>query len=187
MSLMLQQERGLGALACGLMFLPLTALISLGNLCAAPLGQRVGRRATLAGGQAALAGTLLAVAWASTADALWPLAVALVPVGLSAGLLVPTMTSQALDAVSARTHGAAAAVFNSVRQVGGAVGVAGFGPVLAHQSDLRDGFVACAVVAASATAVALALTAAMRRGQPRAPSQSEPPARNASAAADALR
>jgi DHA2 family methylenomycin A resistance protein-like MFS transporter len=47
MSLMLQQGRGLSALVSGLLFLPLTGLISIGAVCAAPLAQRIGRPAVL--------------------------------------------------------------------------------------------------------------------------------------------
>ncbi len=81
MSLMLQQGRGLSALVSGLLFLPLTGLISIGTLCAAPLAGRIGRPAVLGVGQAVLAATLLAVAWASTSSALWPLVLALLPAG----------------------------------------------------------------------------------------------------------
>ncbi len=158
MGLMLQQGRGLSALASGLLFLPLTGLISLGSLCAAPFAQRAGRRAVLGFGQTALALTLLAIAWASTATALWPLVIALLPAGFSAGLLVPTMTSQSIAAVERSLHGAASAVFNTSRQVGAAIGIATFGPLLGAAHDLRNGFIACVTVGAAATLVALVLT-----------------------------
>jgi DHA2 family methylenomycin A resistance protein-like MFS transporter len=163
LSLMLQQGRGLSAMESGLVFLPLTGLISVGNLCAAPFAQRVGRRAVLAIGQAVLAATLLAVAAAGRAPALWPLVIALVPVGLSAGVLVPTMTSQSIAAVEPDLHGAASALFNTSRQVGAAIGVSTFGPLLGTAQSLRGGFVACVVVGAVASAVALALNSLARR------------------------
>jgi DHA2 family methylenomycin A resistance protein-like MFS transporter len=159
MSLMLQQGRGLSALTSGLLFLPLTGLISVGSLCAAPLAQRVTRRGVLGIGQTVLVLTLLAVAWASTATALWPLAVALVPAGFSAGLLVTTMTSQSIAAVERSLHGAASAVFNTSRQVGAAIGIATFGPLLGATHDLSNGFVTCLLVGAAATLIALLLTA----------------------------
>ncbi|ONI79659.1 hypothetical protein ALI144C_23105 [Actinosynnema sp. ALI-1.44] len=166
LSLMLQQGRGLGALASGLLFLPLTGLISLANVCAAPLAHRFGRPAVLGIGQVLLVVSLLAVAWASTADALWPLVVALIPVGFSSGLLVPTMTSQTIAAVEPALHGAASAVFNTSRQVGAAVGVATFGPLLGATHDLRGGFVTCLLVAAAAIVVTLLLTALTQRSTP---------------------
>ncbi len=162
MSLMLQQGRGLSALASGLMFLPLTGLISIGSICAAPLAQRAGRRAVLGIGQAVLAAALVAAAWASTLSALWPLAAALVPAGFSSGLLVPTMTSQSIAAVEPALHGAASAAFNSSRQIGAAVGVAAFGPLLGAAHDLRAGFITCVAAGAAATTAALVLTALAR-------------------------
>ncbi len=164
MSLMLQQGRGLGALVSGLLFLPLTGLISLGSICAAPLARRIGRSAVLSIGQAVLTLTFLAVAWAGTLTALWPLVLALLPAGFSSGLLVPTMTSQSIDAVGPSLRGAASAVFNTSRQIGAAVGVATFGPLLGASHDLEEGFVACVILGAAATAVALLLTALTRPG-----------------------
>jgi len=140
------------------MFLPLTGLISIGTLCAAPLAQRIGRPAVLGIGQAGLTLALLAVAWASTSSALWPLVLALLPCGFVSGLLVPTMTSQAMAAVESGLHGAASAAFNTSRQIGGAVGIAIFGPLLGSTHNLRDGFITCVIVASVATAVTLLLT-----------------------------
>ncbi|MFC4114531.1 MFS transporter [Nonomuraea zeae] len=174
LSLMLQQGRGLSALASGLLFLPLTGLISVGSLCAAPLAQRLGRRAVLAIGQATLAVTLLAVAWAGTSSALWPLVIALMPAGFSAGLLVPTMTSQSITAVAPALHGAASAAFNTSRQLGAAIGIATFGPLLGTTRDLRTGFIVCVVGAAAATVVALVLTALVRPAPATKPRATEP-------------
>ena len=162
LSLMLQQGRGLSPLVSGLLFLPLTGLISVGTLCAAPLGQRLGRRTVLALGQVVLTLTLLAVAWASTSSSLWPLGLALLPVGLSSGALVPTMTSQSIAAVEPALHGAASAVFNTSRQVGAAIGIATFGPLLGTAGDIGHGFIVCVVVSAAAAAVALVLTGVTR-------------------------
>jgi DHA2 family methylenomycin A resistance protein-like MFS transporter len=169
MSLLLQQGRGLSALVSGLLFLPLTGLISIGSMCAAPLAQRIGRPAVLGVGQAVMATTLVAVAWASTSAALWLLGLALVPAGFSSGLLVPTMTSQSIAAVEPALHGAASAAFNTSRQVGAAIGVATFGPLLGATHNLTDGFITCAVVGSVATAIALLLTALTRPATATAP------------------
>jgi DHA2 family methylenomycin A resistance protein-like MFS transporter len=158
LGLMLQQGRGVGAGAAGLLFLPLTGLIPAGAVGAAPLVRRIGPRAVLASGQVLLALTLLAVAWSSRSAALWPLVIALIPAGLSAGFLVPTMTARSLAEVQPTLHGAASSMFNTARQVGAAVGVATFGPLLGESADVAHGFTACVVVGAVATAVALALT-----------------------------
>lgn len=157
LSLLLQVGRGMSALTSGLLFLPLTGLISVGSLCAARLGQRLGRQSLLALGQGVITLSLLAVAFAAGSAALWPLALALVPAGLCAGMLVPTMTARSLAGLDTALHGAASAVFNTSRQVGGAIGVAVFGPLLGTAHDLGHGFSMVALVGAAATATALAL------------------------------
>ncbi len=161
MSLMLQQGRGLSALVAGLLFLPLTGLISVGNLRASPLTRRLGRPALIGISQAVLTVTLLAVAWAASASSLWPLMLALVPVGFFSGLLVPAMTSQAIAAVEPALHGAASAAFNTSRQIGGAIGIATFGPLLGTTHNLTAGFITCVLVTAAATALTLLLTLAV--------------------------
>jgi len=158
MSLMLQQGRGLSAIESGLLFLPLTGLISIGSMCAAGLTRRGGRRLVLGAAQLLLTGSLVAVAFTSLLDPLWPMILALLPVGFSAGVLVPTMTTGAISAVRPSAHGAASAVFNTSRQVGAAIGIAVFGPLLGSATELRDGFITCVLVAAAATGAAFALT-----------------------------
>ena len=158
MSLMLQQGRGLSALSTGLLFLPLTGLISVANICSTALTRRLGRPAVLSIGQAVLAIALLGLAWASTSTALWPLVVALIPIGVSSGLLVPTMTSQSIAAVEPALHGAASAAFNTSRQVGGAIGVATFGPLLGTAHNLGTGFITCVIVASASSTIALLVT-----------------------------
>ncbi|HEY3562252.1 MAG TPA: MFS transporter [Kribbella sp.] len=170
LSLLLQQGRHLSALVTGLLFLPLTGLISVANIASAPLVRRVGRLSVLASGQAVVTLAMLALAWASTASAVWPMVLALVPIGLSSGLLVPTMTAQSIAAVEPALHGAASAAFNTSRQIGGAIGVATFGPLLGTAHDLASGFVTCAIVAAGASLVGLGVTALGRRPQVLVPS-----------------
>ncbi|MGW7683211.1 MFS transporter [Kribbella sp. NPDC054772] len=170
MSLLLQQGRGLSALVTGLLFLPLTGLISIANLCSAPLTRRLGRPTVLALGQAVLTIGLLALAWASTASAVWPMVLALLPIGFSSGILVPTMTAQSIAAVEPDLHGAASAAFNTSRQIGGAIGVATFGPLLGTAHNLSTGFVTCAIVAAAASVAGLCVTALGRRAPVLVPS-----------------
>jgi DHA2 family methylenomycin A resistance protein-like MFS transporter len=68
------------------------------------------------------------------------------------------MTSQSLADVEPDLHGAASSVFNTSRQVGAAVGIATFGPLLGEMRDAVHGFALCAIVGAAATLAALVLT-----------------------------
>jgi DHA2 family methylenomycin A resistance protein-like MFS transporter len=56
----------------------------------------------------------------------------------------------------------ASAEFNTSRQVGAAIGIATFGPLLGATHDLGNGFVTCLIVGAAATLLALVLTAVAR-------------------------
>ncbi|MET8276623.1 hypothetical protein [Streptomyces sp. NPDC005096] len=82
---------------------------------------------------------------------------------------MPTMSSQSIAAVKPALHGAASAVFNTSRQIGAAIGVAAFGPLLGSTHNLRVGFITCVVVGAGATAVALLLAALTRPAAVAAP------------------
>ncbi|MEU4191970.1 MFS transporter [Kribbella sp. NPDC026611] len=166
MSLLLQQGRGLSALTTGLLFLPLTGLISIANLLSAPITRRIGRPRLLVVAQSVLMLALLGLAWASTAAAVWPMILALVPIGISSGLLVPTMTAQSIAAVEPGLHGAASAAFNTSRQIGGAIGVATFGPLLGTAQNLTRGFITCALVAAGASFLGLLVAAARLKAVP---------------------
>lgn len=163
MGLMLQQGRGISVLVSGLLFLPLTGLISLGGLGAARLTSRWGQRRVMGAAQVLLTVSLVAVALTSALDPVWPMILALLPAGFAAGTLVPTMTTQAISAVTPSAHGAASAVFNTSRQVGAAIGIATFGPLLGNAGHLSTGFVICVLVAAAAMATAFALTLSNRR------------------------
>lgn len=167
MSLMLQQGRGLSAIMSGLLFLPLTGLISVGTICAAPLAQRIGRRAVLGAAQGALVLTLLGVAWASTSAQLWPLILTLFPTGFFSGVLVSTMTAQSITDVKTGLHGAASSAFNTSRQIGSAIGVAVVGPLLGSAHAISSGFVNCLILGAAVTMAALAITGAAHRGRVR--------------------
>ncbi|MDQ1293233.1 MAG: transporter, family, methylenomycin resistance protein [Actinomycetota bacterium] len=158
LSLLLQQQRGLDALGAGLSFLPLTGMVAVGNLSAPRLAARIGRPRVLLAGQVLLTLSLAAVAFTGGLAVSWPLLLALAPAGFSSGLLVPTMTSQTLTTVETALHGAASAAFNTSRQLGAAVGVATFGPLLGIGLGLRDGFTVCILLAAAGTVVAGVLT-----------------------------
>ena len=80
----------------------------------------------------------------------------MVPVGVGGSFTVPPLTSLLLDAVPAPQAGTASGVLNTARQVGGSMGVATAGAVIAHMAGFMDGL----RVSLVALAVLLALTTA---------------------------
>jgi DHA2 family methylenomycin A resistance protein-like MFS transporter len=154
LSLFLQEQRGDSALVTGLVFLPMSLAALTANLLGGRITAAVGPRSPIVGGQLAFAGGLLLLVLAGADAPLWMIWVATVPVGFGAGTVVPAMTSAVLESVPAARAGVASAQLNTARQVGGAVGVAVFGTLVAGDflGGLRTSLV-IAVLALLAAAV----------------------------------
>ena len=81
----------------------------------------------------------------------------MVLVGLGGPLVMPMTTALLLEHVPPAQAGTASGVFNTTRQVGGALAVAVFGALLAHQATFIHGarlalFIAAAVALSAAVA-----------------------------------
>jgi DHA2 family methylenomycin A resistance protein-like MFS transporter len=77
---------------------------------------------------------------------------------------VPPLTSLLLDAVPAPRVGAASGVLNTARQVGGSMGVAASGAVIAHMSGFMTGLRVSLVALAALVIVTAALSLLLPRG-----------------------
>ena len=93
---------------------------------------------------------------------MWALAGLMVLVGLAGPLVMPPVTAVLLNSVPAHRAGVARGVFNTSRQIGGALAVAVFGALLAHRATflhgVRASLLIAAVVALAAAAASLLLT-----------------------------
>jgi len=94
----------------------------------------------------------------------WALAALMVLVGLGGPLVMPPVTGVLLNSVPAHRAGTASGVFNTSRQIGGALAVAVFGALLAGRAGflhgVRASLLIAAVVALAAAAASLLLTPA---------------------------
>jgi DHA2 family methylenomycin A resistance protein-like MFS transporter len=165
-SLFFQQVLGLSALGAGLLFLPMTALVSSANLGSARAAARFGPRLPIWAGQLVAAlGTLGLVAVGATTDR-YLIAVILIPVGIGLGFAVPSLTTMLLEALPSSQAGLAAGVLNSGRQVGGTLAVAVFGALVAHRTSfgagVRDSMLIVAVMLIGSTVAALRLPPGLR-------------------------
>ncbi len=155
-SLYFQQQRGTSALATGLLFLPMTGLVAALNPLVARIAERYGRLVPVLGGQLAMMTGLVLLALQPAQAPLWLIAVVMVPIGVGGSFTVPPITSLLLDAVPAHAAGTASGVLNTARQMGGSLGVAVFGAVIAvapgFQTGLRIDLLATAILLAAATA-----------------------------------
>ena len=160
-SLYFQQARGLSPLTTGLLFLPMTGLVAALNPVAARTALRFGPVVPIVGGQLVVAASLLALALVPAGTAPWVVALLMVPVGVGGSFTVPPLTSMLLDAIPAERAGTASGVLNTARQVGGSLGVAAVGAVLAAQPDFihgqRTGLLAMTVLVVLTTAASATL------------------------------
>lgn len=76
----------------------------------------------------------------------------MVLVGLAGPLTMPPVTAVLLDSVPAHQAGTASGIFNTTRQVGGALAVAVFGALLAQSGGYGEGAHASLLVAAGVAA-----------------------------------
>jgi predicted MFS family arabinose efflux permease len=165
-SLYLQQQRGLSAFATGLAFVPMTLLSGFVSVLAGRLAERLGPRIPIVGGMSLMGAGMLVLAALPATTPVWVLALVMIPVGLSGPLAIPVTTAVLLESVPARRSGIASGVFNTSRQIGGALAVAVFGALLAAGGDplrgLRESLVIAAFVALAAAAANLFLKPAHR-------------------------
>ncbi|WP_235036311.1 MFS transporter [Arthrobacter sp. 18067] len=156
-SLFLQQHLGLSPLLAGLAFLPASVLIAVSNVVAGRMAAKFGPRVPAVVGQLLMVVGLLGMLLAAPAGSLVAVALLLIPIGVGGALAMPPITAHVLDSVPAHRSGTASAVFNTFRQLGGAVGVAVFGALLAGPAGFVPGLQASLLIAALlllATAVA---------------------------------
>ncbi len=155
-SLYLQQYLGLSPLLAGLAFLPSAAAAMVGNLTSGAITNRWGPRVPVVAGLSAMVVGL--VGMIATAPLGSPLltALLLVLIGPGGSIAMPAVTGVVLDCAPAEQAGTASAVFNTFRQVGGAVAIAVFGAILAGASGFLVGMqISFAIAAAILLAAAL--------------------------------
>ncbi|MCJ1674469.1 MULTISPECIES: MFS transporter [unclassified Rathayibacter] len=154
-SLYLQQHLGLTPLLAGLAFLPSAAFAVVGNIVSGRLANRFGPRLPIVGGLATMAVGLLGLLAAAPLGA--PLLVSglLVLTGAGGSVAMPPATAVVLASVPPHRASTASAVFNTFRQIGGAVAIAVFGALLAG-SDFVDGMRTSMLIAAAVLVLAAA-------------------------------
>jgi DHA2 family methylenomycin A resistance protein-like MFS transporter len=174
-SIYLQQQRGLSSFATGLVFLPTSVMSGFVSPLSARLAERSGPRVPIVGGMSLMGAALAALAALPAAAPAWLLAVLMIPVGICGPLAMQPTTAVLLASVPADRSGVASSVFNTSRQIGGALAVAVFGALVANRAHflpgLRESLVTAAVVAFTAAAVNLrpvtvrAMRCAVRRAR----------------------
>jgi EmrB/QacA subfamily drug resistance transporter len=156
MSLYLQQLRSLSALATGAAFLPMMLSGAVLTPFSARISERIGARTLVTTGLALMTAGLAILALAPASTPVWALAALMVLVGLGGPLVMPPVTAVLLNAVPHHRAGVASGVFNTSRQVGGALAVAVFGALLAQPAGFLQGLRTSLLIAAAASLAAAA-------------------------------
>jgi sugar phosphate permease len=162
MSLYLQQRRGLSALATGVVFLPMMLSGAVLTPFTARFTERIGARRLITGGLLLMAAGLCLLAMASPSLSVWAIGVLMIVVGVTGPMVMPPATTVLLDSVPPSQAGIASGVFNTSRQLGGALAVAVFGALLAQPTTFADGLRTSLLIAACVAVLAAAAGSLLR-------------------------
>ena len=139
-SLYMQNVLGYSPVQAGASFLPMTLLIIVIAPRAGALTDKVGSRWLVGGGMTLLAVMLFYYAQLGASESFWKILPGLLIGGIGMGLTMTPTTAAAMSAVPVDKAGVGSAVLNSARQVGGSLGIAVMGAIVASASDFLTGF-----------------------------------------------
>jgi EmrB/QacA subfamily drug resistance transporter len=175
-SLYMQNILGFSAVEAGAAFLPMTILIILVAPVAGKASDRIGSRWLMTSGMVLVAIQLLYLSRLGLGENFWDLLPGLLVGGMGMALVMTPSAAAAVRSVPVDKAGVGSAVLNAFRQVGGSMGIALIGAIIAAEvGDDRspeafvDGFstalVVAALIAFAGAAVALVT---VRSHRPRA-------------------
>jgi predicted MFS family arabinose efflux permease len=168
MSLYLQQVRGLSPLATGVAFLPMMLIGAVLTPFSARIAERLGARQLITSGLVLMTAGLVILAVVPPSTPVPILAALMVLVGLAGPLVMPPVTGVLLNSVPGHRAGTASGVFNTSRQIGGALAVAVFGALLANGATFMAGLRISLLLAAGIALAAASASLLLRRTQHRA-------------------
>jgi EmrB/QacA subfamily drug resistance transporter len=138
-SLFMQNILGYSAIQAGASFLPMTVLIILIAPVAGKFSDRVGSRWLMGGGMILLSVSLFLFSRLDAASDFWNILPGLIVGGIGMGLVMTPTTAAAMGSVAVDKAGVGSAVLNSMRQVGGSLGIAVIGAIVASQVSAPPG------------------------------------------------
>src|SRR6478735_1455476 len=131
-SLYVQQILGYSPVEAGASFLPATILIAVLAPQVGRVVDRVGSRWLTGAGMVSLSLSLLLYSRLGTGSSYWDILPGLVLMGIGMALVMTPTTTAAMSSVPRDQAGVGSAVLNSMRQVGGSLGIAITGAIVAH-------------------------------------------------------
>jgi EmrB/QacA subfamily drug resistance transporter len=174
MSLYLQQVRGLSSLATGLAFLPMMLIGAILTPFSARTAERFGPRTLVTLGLVVMTFGLAVLAMLPASAPLWSLSAGMLVVGVAGPLTMPPMMGALLNSVPDYRSGTASGVFNTSRQIGGALAIAVFGALLADQGTFMQGLRISLLIAAVVAIIAAAGSLLLPTAEPSASAELAP-------------
>ncbi|WP_228563690.1 MFS transporter [Catenulispora rubra] len=158
LSLYFQQVAHKSSTVTGLLFAPITAVVTLVNVTvAARMVAKIGARLSMTIGLAGTAGAMLLLLAVRPDQPAWLLVLLLIPVSFAGAFVVPALTIMVMGSVPAEQAGTAAGIVNTSRQVGGALAVAVAGALVAGGDFAHGMHVTLIGIAVLLTAAAVAV------------------------------
>ncbi len=139
-SLYMQNVLHYSPVQAGASFLPMTILIILIAPRAGALTDKIGSRWLVGGGMTLLSLMLFYYSQLGATETFWKILPGLLLGGVGMGLTMTPLTAAAMSAVAVDKAGVGSAVLNSARQVGGSLGIAVMGAIVASSTDFLSGF-----------------------------------------------
>ncbi len=136
-SLFLQRVLGYGAIKTGATFLPMTLLIMFVAPAAGKLSDRIGPRWLMGAGMTLLTAALLLFGTLDAESSWWNILPGLVVGGFGMAIVMAPTTAAAMASVPVDKAGVGSAVINSMRQVGGSLGIATMGALVATKVSVQ--------------------------------------------------
>ncbi|HZT45210.1 MAG TPA: MFS transporter, partial [Gaiellaceae bacterium] len=130
-SLFVQNVLGYSAIETGATFLPMTVLIILVAPIAGRFSDGVGPRWLMGAGMSLLTVSLLLFATLDESSSFWAILPGLLVGGVGMGITMAPTTAAAMGSVPVDKAGVGSAVINAMRQVGGSLGIAVMGTLVA--------------------------------------------------------
>jgi EmrB/QacA subfamily drug resistance transporter len=176
-SLYIQNILGWTPTQAGASFLPMTILIILIAPIAGKMSDRVGSRWLMGGGMTLVSISLLLYQRVGLHSTFWTLLPAMLLGGVGMALTMSPMTAAAMSSVPVDKAGVGSGVLNSFRQLGGSLGIALMGAILASYvtapvgspasaQQFVDGLHASLLVAAAITFAAAIVAVVLVRTRP---------------------
>ena len=159
MSLYLQQLRGFTPLRAGVALTPELAMAVIGSAASGRITARSGPRLPMLVGLVVGAAGLAGLAVAGAHSSYWLLVAPFMAAGLGMSLVMPAATTAVMEAAPPERGGIASGTLNAARQVGGVIGVALLGTLVASRGSFVTGLRTGMVIAGGAFLLGAVLTA----------------------------